>query len=496
MTSLTLREARAYEEMAEKSIPAGTRPAFHLSPRTGWMNDPNGFSRYGGRYHLFYQHYPYATEWGTMHWGHAVSDDLLHWEYLPAALAPDEAYDCAGCFSGSAAELPDGRQLLMYTGVSRERTDGEETSEIQTQCLAVGDGVDYEKYSGNPVLTSADLPPGASRVDFRDPKIRVRDDGSWDAYVGSRAADGSGQILLFRSADGFRWHFEKVLAENRNRLGKMWECPDFFELDGKWVLLASPQEMCPEGLKYPGGYGTICLIGSCSEDTMEFREESDQAVDYGIDFYAPQTALTPDGRRVMIGWMQNWGTVSPPRENRLPWYGQMSIPRELSVKNGRLYQVPIRELESLRGERAEHAEESFSGTVSYPDVSGRLADLEVDVEPAEEGGTYGCFSVRLAKDSRSHTSVSFRPGENVLELDRGFSGSRGDAIRQRRARVSADRGKLNLRIIMDRYSAEVFVNGGEQVLTATLLTDEAADGIEFIADGNVRMRVVNYTLDI
>ena len=121
MTSQTLREARKYEEASEKMIKKEERPDFHLSARTGWMNDPNGFSYYNGQYHMFYQYYPYETKWGPMHWGHAVSSDLLHWEYLPAALAPDDACDRDGCFSGSAVALPDGRHLLMYTGVLRER---------------------------------------------------------------------------------------------------------------------------------------------------------------------------------------------------------------------------------------------------------------------------------------------------------------------------------------------------------------------------------------
>ncbi len=119
MISQTLREARKFEEASEKLIKKEDRPAFHLSVRTGWLNDPNGFCWYQGKYHLFYQYHPYSSQWGPMHWGHAVSSDLLHWEYLPAALAPDEFYDRDGCFSGSAIELPDGRHLLMYTGVSK-----------------------------------------------------------------------------------------------------------------------------------------------------------------------------------------------------------------------------------------------------------------------------------------------------------------------------------------------------------------------------------------
>ena len=121
MTSQTLREARKYEEASEKLIKVEDKPAFHLAARTGWKNDPNGFSFYKGEYHMFYQYYPYDSQWGPMHWGHAVSSDLLHWKHLPAALAPDEFYDRDGCFSGSAVALDDGRQLLMYTGVVREQ---------------------------------------------------------------------------------------------------------------------------------------------------------------------------------------------------------------------------------------------------------------------------------------------------------------------------------------------------------------------------------------
>ena len=145
MISTELQKARAYEAEHGAAIPPEQRPVFHLSPRCGWMNDPNGFGIYGGKYHMFYQYYPYASHWDSMHWGHAVSSDLLHWEYLPCALAPDMEYDREGCFSGSAFPLPDGRHLLMYTGVSREQQENGQFQELQTQNLAVGDGTDYRK---------------------------------------------------------------------------------------------------------------------------------------------------------------------------------------------------------------------------------------------------------------------------------------------------------------------------------------------------------------
>ncbi|MCQ2508767.1 MAG: glycoside hydrolase family 32 protein, partial [Dorea sp.] len=342
MTSDVLREARRYESIYSKFITPEERPAFHLTPRVGWMNDPNGFSYYQGKYHLFYQYYPYDTKWGLMHWGHAVSEDLLTWEYLPIALAADEYYDQDGIFSGCAIELDDGRQLLVYTGVKEHMLpDGRKTA-FQVQCAAIGDGLNYEKLPTNPIIGVDTVPEGGSHYDFRDPKVWRKKDGTYRMLVGNRPADGSGQILLYKSDDALSWEFQKVFAENRCRYGRMWECPDFFELDGKGVLLVSPQDMLPEGFEYHNGNGTLCIIGTYDEETDTFTEECNQAVDYGIDYYAMQTIVTPDGRRVMIAWMQNWDTVF--HDDRDHWYGQMSLPREIHIKNNRLYQEPVREL--------------------------------------------------------------------------------------------------------------------------------------------------------
>ncbi len=305
-----------------------------------------------------------------MHWGHAVSSDLLHWRYLPAALAPDTDYDRDGCFSGSAVTLDDGRQLLMYTGVINEtQPDGSHLG-VQTQCIAVGDGIDYEKYPGNPVLDRKDLPENGSRFDFRDPRIWRTSDGTFRCVAGNCTPDKDGQILLFSSPDGLKWKFEKILLQNNGRFGKMWECPDFFELDGKQVLLISPQDMLPQGFEYHNGNGTVCIIGSYDEATDTFHEELDQAIDYGIDFYAPQTVVAPDGRRIMIGWMQNWDTCNLHSPEK-PWFGQMSIPRELSVRDGRLIQRPVRELEDFRQNRISYKHVVFNDIIRLEGIQGR-----------------------------------------------------------------------------------------------------------------------------
>ncbi len=283
------------------------------------------------------------------------------------------------------------------------------------------------------------------------------------------------------------------MAANHGRFGKAWECPDFFELDGKQVLLTSPMDMLPQGLEYHNGNGTLCLIGTYDETEEVFVEEQDQAIDYGIDFYAPQTLLAPDGRRIMVGWMQNWDTCNLHSPEQ-PWFGQMSLPRELSIVNGRLIQKPVRELEGLRGEEVRHENVTFSGLTRLDGVRGRKIDMELSIRPLDEENMYRKFAVRFAQNDTYHTAVSFRPLESIVKIDRKFSGSRRAIIHQRRSRVASRNGEIKLRIILDMFSVEVFVNDGEHVLSATMYTEREADGISFLVDGVATMDVVKYDL--
>ena len=381
----------------------------------------------------------------------------------------------------------------MYTGVKRIPVSDGEFRDEQTQCLAIGDGIDYVKYEHNPILDREDIPEGCSKADFRDPKMWQEEDGTYRCVVANRAADGSGQILLYTSLDGLDWKFKSVLSANHNRFGVMWECPDFFQLDKKAVLLCSPMDMLPEGFEYHNGNGTLCLIGSFDEVSGTFNMETNQAIDYGIDFYATQTILTPDGRRVMIAWMQNWDTSRlHPKETR--WFGQMTLPRELSVKEGRLIQKPIRELEALRSNKVEYRDIEFTDAMQLEGIKGRRVEMEIELAPSDGENLYKKFAVRFAQREGFHTAISFRPYESILKVDRKFSGSRRAAIHQRRCKVRDENGKIRLRLILDRFSAEVFVNDGEQVMTITMYTEQAADGISFFADGSVKMNVVKYDL--
>ena len=273
-----IEKARKYEMEESMKITQDNRQLNHFSNPDGCMNDPNGFSEYKGEHHLFFQYYPYATHWDSMHWGHAKSVDFIKWEYLPVALAPDQDYDNFGVFSGSAIE--DGeKQILIYTGVEEKAAPNGEKCIRQNQCVAIGNGVEYEKIENNPVVTADMLPEGSSLEDFRDPKV-WKENGKYYMVAGSRHGDGSGQIALFCAEKPEKWEFAGILDRSENKIGRMWECPDFYPLDGKQVLMISPQEMEAEGLEFHNGNNTAFLIGNYDKEKLKFTREKVQCVDY------------------------------------------------------------------------------------------------------------------------------------------------------------------------------------------------------------------------
>lgn len=482
-----LTKARAYEEARRQEIADGERPLFHVSPAVGWLNDPNGFSVYRGEYHIFYQYYPYDVKWGPMHWGHYKSNDLLHWEPLPAALAPDEPYE-SGCFSGSAVETDDGRHLLMYTA-HLEQTDPDGGTRVtQGQCVAFGDGRDYQKYAGNPVLTARALPDGGSPQDFRDPKL-WKEGEDYYAVTVNRTAGGAA-ALLYTSKDALNWSFVTTLAANHGEFGGMWECPDFFKLDGTAVLAVSPMHMKKQGLSFHSGHGVIAMLGDYDGSTHTFTRKKVQTVDYGLDFYAPQTLRTPDGRRIMIGWMQAWASSGCVPEGS-KWFGMLTVPRELSVKDGVLVQNPVRELEACRFAPVEHRNVTIQEKTSLEGVRGRIIDMTVIIDAA--ASSCRSFTVSLAADQEHRTTVCYDLERDVISVDRSLSGSRQDIVHFRQMPVRKKDGKLTLRFLLDRFSMELFVNGGEQAFSAALYeTPQEADGIFFEADGRISADIIKY----
>lgn len=510
--SSELAKAREYEAEAEKLITKENRPVFHFTARTGWLNDPNGLSYYEGKYHLFYQYHPYDSHWGPMHWGHAVSKDMILWKYLPCALAPDTEYDGSGCFSGSALVMDDGSHLLMYTGCGD--SSGDPTGKgrwIQSQNIAVRKpGSDeYVKYAGNPVITEEELPEDADAYEFRDPYLWRAPDGTYRVLVanGMTDAESGTQLTMFKSTDGLNWGDGKVLFEDERRIGVMWECPNFFPLDNRYVLIASPMDMQAEeesavgSIRFPQGNNVCYITGKYDAGREEFIPDSDDAdagyyiyepVDGGLDFYAPQVMRTPDGRRVMIGWMQNplMGNLHKTEDHR--FFGQMTIPRELSFKNGRLNQWPVSELEEYRTDRDVYSKVAFGNSwIRIPSICGRVIDLNLEIKAEKSCKELG---IRFAADDKNHTELRFDPVSSVLTIDRSRSGQSEDHTGKRSLKVRDRKGKLSLRIILDRMSAEIFINGGEQTMSLTYYTDLSAQEIYFKANGLAYMDIDKYIL--
>ena len=473
-----LKKADSYIE--KNMVPKDQKPAFHVTAPVGWINDPNGFSEYRNKYHLFYQHHPYSDAWGPMHWGHCTSCDFIKWEDLPEALAPDESFDKNGCFSGSALETDEGH-ALVYTGVIEKDENGKK-SVFQNQCLAFGNGENYIKYDGNPVIDGNQLPESFSREDFRDPKIWF-DDGSYYLVAGNRKGDGLGQVVLFRSPDLKSWQYVTVLAENDGTYGTMWECPDFFELGDQHVLIVSPQDMHAVGNKYYNGNHVLYFLGQYNKTNCQFDYSEGVMLDFGADFYAAQTLLTNDGRRIMIAWMQSWDINIKPAEQR--WNGMMTVPRELSLINGHLYQRPVRELENYLVNPIHYQNMEISGEVSLPGIKGRVLDLSAEVL----SGDFKKLSIHIAHNEEYTTCFTYNPEEQSIEFDRTYSGMRRDVVSQRKMKIDNPQSTLKLRLILDKYSAELFVNDGYQTFSATFYTPLEADEIVFKCDGKAILNI-------
>lgn len=299
------------------------RLRYHFEPKTGWINDPNGLCYFQGKYHAFFQHYPYAPKWGPMHWGHAVSEDLLHWEELPIALVPTEPYEDSpngGCFSGSAIVKGD-TLYLFYTSVS--------TRFGQTQSVATStDGIHFTKYAGNPVIPHF---PHEGSEDFRDPKVSQFGDTYY--MVCGSGKDGVGKVLLYASQDLLHWEYQGVLIQGE-RFGNIVECPDFFPMEGGAMLLFSKMNRVFHSTQFVWG----------KFQDGKFLPQKEWKREAGPDFYAPQTFLAPDGRRILIGWMYSWRRKVP---QDATYAGALSLPRELKWEQGELVCTPIREAKAL-----------------------------------------------------------------------------------------------------------------------------------------------------
>ena len=458
------------------------RPQIHFSPKEAWMNDPNGMVYYDGEYHLFYQYYPDSTVWGPMHWGHAVSPDMVHWEHLPIALYPDEL---GYIFSGSAvidwnntSGLQNGEHppmIAIFThhepvGASQDDND---TYQYQSIAFSNDKGRTWTKYEGNPVV------PNPGIKDFRDPKVTWNEkSGEW--LMVFAALD---RVKFYTSPNLIDWTFQSDFGVNDGSHGGVWECPDLFELpvegtdETKWVLLLSINPGGPNG-----GSATQYFVGDFDGKTFTniHYPEMTQWLDWGPDNYAGVTwgdIPKEETRRLFLGWMGNWNYAQVvPTEK---WRSAMTIPRTLHLtKNTEtgVYSVasrPVKELESIEGEKI-----SFQGKTID---TGSLFNITEGNGKKINSPFKSVMNIDLSEGSRKFKLVLDNPEtkeEFILRFDgdkvygdRGKSGIIDFADNFAHEDAYAELGEmlngnsLKIEIYVDESSIEVFLNDGAVVMT-------------------------------
>ncbi len=456
-------------------------PTFHVASPGGWINDPNGLCFFGGRWHAFYQLHPFGTTWGPMHWGHASSADLAHWRTEPVALAPSLEAERDGVYSGSAVVGDDGVLNVVYTAHRWRDVRDETAGNLEVQCLATSrDGVRFEK-RGVVIANPAGL------RDFRDPKVWRQGD-AWLAVVGRRAADGRGEIALFSSEDLRAWSYEGVVYRHPDPRVFMLECPDLFELaapDGerRWVLCFSAMGARAHGYRNRNFNNAGYLVGTWRPGAT-FEPQTDfLPLDWGQNFYAPQTLEAPDGRRILMGWMSPNGGPLPTQQDG--WCGQLTVPRELSLAgDGTLRQEPARELETLWGPARELGPIELAANEELEvEKDAGVACVEATLDLAASTAERGGLKLHAAADG-GYTYVAYDDQARRVVLDRQAArvGERG----YRAAPVPASAlatGELRLRVLLDRGSVEVFAGEGEQVLSVYSLPGAGPRAIRLVAEG-------------
>lgn len=430
------------------------RPRLHIAPPAGWLNDPNGLCQYKGIYHAFYQLAYFQPEGGLKFWGHCTSRDLLHWEFQGVPLCPDQPFDCHGAYSGSAL-IEEDQMYLFYTGNVKllGEHDYVNTGRESNTVMAVSpDGMQVD--TKELLMTNGDYPDDLTRH-VRDPKV-WKQDGRYYMVLGARTREDEGTVLLFSSEDKKRWNYVHRFRMEKP-FGYMWECPDLYVLDGHTVLSISPQGVEQDGLKFANKYqsGTCFLSGDFRETKAlgEFRE-----LDGGFDFYAPQTFLADDGRRIQIGWMgmPDMEKVYRNRTVGRGWQNMLTIPRELSVRDGILCQNPVRELKEWWNK-----EQKISGA-----YSGSLEPC-CELELTTEGGD---VKVVLA----GGLVLRYEKAEGIfwMEFTDPLLGG-GRDIRGRQVGALRD-----LRILVDVSGVEVFLNGGQDVFSTRFYPEKDQHHVE------------------
>lgn len=413
---------QAVEAAARRVAGDPARPAYHFQSPALWMNDPNGPLFHNGEYHLFYQHNPYGADWGHMHWGHAKSKDLAHWQHLPIALAPSLDRGEEHCFSGSAV-VNNGVPTIFYTSIGPKTPAGD--GAVQWSATGSDDLATWRKSPANPIMTEQ-LHGGDKVLDWRDPYV-FRQGDRWLMTLGGRLRDRKGAAFLYESPDLAKWKYRGVLYESPS--DPNWECPNFFKLKDKWVLIASPHGK----VRY--------LVGDFDEAAGKFTPHKQGLVDFGPIYYAPNGLFDASGRHLLWGWLRDVRGDG--------WNGALGLPRALSIDaDGDLVMQPAKELEQLRGQEQSIAAAKL--TAQQPaalTIDSNTFEAEARIKNA------GARRLRITLEEQGNAKNWIELGWDIGER-KVFAGS--ETQPRREASLPDD---ATARVFVDKRIVEAFFDG-------------------------------------
>lgn len=439
------------------------RQYFHIEGESGGIGDPNGFSYFNHQYHLFHQWSPLAysddphyTQHGWKHW---VSDDLVHWKSLGAGIESDTSLDIHGTYSGSAIPVGD-KLFIMYTGNTWTNTESlDDWHRVPYQLGALMDQNNKITKWSHPLLTG---PLEGYTGHFRDPKV-FQKNNNYYAVLGIQRENLTGTALLVKSSNLKNWQIVgEVKPKPSQKLGYMWECPDYYEIGDYGILQFCPQGLQVEGNKYRNIYQNGYLIGhKLNLEDGTFDCQGFQELDKGFDFYAMQTMQAPDNRRILMAWMGisdiDYPTV------KYHYNGSLIFPRELNVLNGHIVQQPVREIQNLYNDE-------YSDTLSINSTSqihagvNNARDIKMNLDCKDTEYVY--LDLFANKNNSNHLRLIFNRKKNEFIVDRSHCGIQFAQAYGNTRFCSLDLSKpVKVRIVQDISSAEIFINEGTNVFS-------------------------------
>ena len=477
---------------AQKLYHEQYRPQVHFSSQKNWINDPNGMVFYKGTYHLFFQHHPESTVWGPMHWGHAVSKDLIHWKQLPIALYPDSL---GYIFSGSAVVdykntsgfAKNGKVPLVAIFTHHDpKGEKEKRNDYQNQSIAysLDEGSTWIKYAGNPVLKN----PGIA--DFRDPKVMWYEPGKkWVMTLATKD-----RITFYSSTNLKDWKKESEFGNDMGAHGGVWECPDLFSLNDKgkttWVLLVNLNPGGPNK-----GSATQYFVGDFDGNKFTSVNTDTKWIDYGPDEYAGITWCNTGKRKIFLGWMSNWiyANLVP----SVKWRNAMTIPRELQLKHvGKdifLASKPITELNAIELKPVVISNVMVNKEVDLSKKTGKIKlPCKLDISLVKINN----FTLELSNEMGEKLVIGYDKKMNQYFIDRTTSGKtdfqNGFAAKHSAPRFT-DNPKMTISIIIDESSAEVFADDGLTVMTEIFFPEKPYNQIHLLSNENISFTKLRYT---